>query len=92
MAIVLRSVFHEGSKYCLHVLSDECLEMTFLKLLVLTTQVHQKSALFANIGIFLDKGFKFINRIRKSEAVNLLQNADLSEKIGTLKYNKIKYN
>ena len=35
------------------------IELTFLKILMLIRQVHQKSAIFFTIGIFVDKGFKF---------------------------------
>ena len=34
-------------------------ELTFLKVLMLIRQVHQKSVLFATIGIFQVKGLSF---------------------------------
>ena len=91
--------------------------MTFLKELMLIRQTNQKSAIFATIGIFLNKWFKFqpnvcigchdllmipmnlsdiailniksadhrciISGISKSEAINLIQNIDLTRKSGT---------
>ena len=53
MIIVTKSVFQEGSKYYPKVFSDKCfimIELTFLKVLILIRQVHQKSALFATNG------------------------------------------
>ena len=35
------------------------IELTFLKELILIKQVHQKSAIFVTIGIFLKKGLNF---------------------------------
>ena len=35
------------------------IELTFLKELMLIRQVNQVSVIFATIGIFLNKGFKF---------------------------------
>ena len=35
------------------------IELTFLKELILIKQVHQKSATFAAIGIFLTQGLRF---------------------------------
>ena len=92
-------------------------EMTFLKILMLTRQVHQKSVLFVTTVTFLDKGFmfqssasncfhdasmiymnlkdiailnigdvdycRFIIGISQCEAVNLLENTDLSKRSGS---------
>ena len=80
------------------------IELTFLKILMLIKQVHQKNVLFANIGIgchdvlitsenlsenailnILGVDYHcIINRISKSEAVDLLRIANLNEKSGTL--------
>ena len=35
------------------------MELTFMKELISTKQMHQKSVVFVTISIFLDKGFKF---------------------------------
>ena len=61
MIIVARAVFYENNKYYPQQFLDECLsklsiiqkcynmiELTFLKELMLTRQVNQKSAIFVN--------------------------------------------
>ena len=93
------------------------IELTFLKELMLTEQVHRKSDIFhywyflnysfkfqrnvcnrshdflmmsmnlSNIGILNIKGSDYcciINLISKIEAINLMQNVDLTKKSGTL--------
>ena len=68
------------------------IELTFLKVLILIRQVNQNSVLFAIIGIFIFIIHQYwyvdyhciFNGMSKSEAVNLLQNADFNEKSGTL--------
>ena len=67
MIIVVRAVFHENNKYYPQVFLHECLyelwimnnmKMPYfertdvLKELILLKQVHQKSVMFATIGIF----------------------------------------
>ena len=67
MIIVVRAVFHENNKYYPQVFFHECLyklrimnnmKMPYfertdvLKELILLKQVHQKSVMFATIGIF----------------------------------------
>ena len=67
MIIVVRAVFHENNKYYPQVFLHECLyelwimnnmKMPYfertdvLKELILIKQVHQKSVMFASIGIF----------------------------------------
>ena len=67
MIIVVRAVFHENNKYYPQVFLHECLyelwimnnmKMPYfertdvLKELILIKQVHQKSVMFATIGIF----------------------------------------
>ena len=57
MAIVVRAVLHENSKYYPQVFLKECLhkiekiKLMFLKELMLIKQVHQKSVIFVIIGI-----------------------------------------
>ena len=61
VTIVIRAVSPENNKYYPQVLLDECLykiqkwytmiELTFLKELSLTKQVHQNSVIFVTIGI-----------------------------------------
>ena len=94
------------------------IELTFLKQLMLTKEMNQKSVIFVTIGIFEIKVLSFkrmfatvvndllamsinlndiaildingvdyrciISGITKSKALNLLQNADLNERSGTL--------
>ena len=65
MIIVVSTVFYENNKYYPKVFLDECLyklwiiwqcyiviELTFLKELILTKQVYQKSVIFVSTSIF----------------------------------------
>ena len=64
------------------------IELTFLKELMLIKQVRQKTVNLSDIAILNIKGSDYcciISLISKNEAINLLQNADLTEKSGTLK-------
>ena len=72
------------------------IELMFLKVLILIRQVHQNHVLFTSISMsanLIDIAILNIdgvdyhcifNGMSKSEAVNLLQNADFNEKSGTL--------
>ena len=44
------------------------IELTFLRELILTKQVHQKSVIFVTIGIFLEKVSSF-NQMRVIDAM-----------------------
>ena len=59
------------------------IELTFLKELMLIKQVRQKTVNLSDIAILNIKGSDYcciISLISKNEAINLLQNADLTEK------------
>ena len=63
------------------------IELTFLKELMLIKQVRQKTVNLSDIAILNFKGSDYcciISLISKNEAINLLQNADLTEKNVTL--------
>ena len=59
MVIIVRSVFLGGNRYYPQVFLNECLCKTFLKEFMLMRQVHQKSVIFATIGIFWVKDLSF---------------------------------
>ena len=60
------------------------IELPFLKKLMLIKQVHQKNVIFVTIAISWIIVLNFNQMSVIDIFINLLQNTDLTEKIGTL--------
>ena len=76
--VVVRSAFHEDNNYCPQVFLHECffsykcyilMELTFLKVLMLRRQVHQKNVIFVTICVKLSISFQaeMINAVYKPQ-------------------------